>query len=160
MEVWVLEWSYPYDMEHNVTVWGDEESALKQGCTEIKQKIAGDWDMDDENMEQAAKAFDEHLGRGEYEAAIGVWNNFQNDYNDEQGEWYYCNKHEVLGATDVDGGCRPPVAKAAFKATTAGATCRGPCKQWNEYAYADQPDGTHVCHQCSTFQHIFGTTKP
>ncbi len=159
MEVWVLIWKYPYNRDSNVSVWADESSALRQACTEIKQNIDCDWDMGDIVMVEYAKVFNEHIAQSEYEKAIKVWNDFQNDYNDEQGQWYSISKSEVLGLPDVQGSCRPPILQGGFKALTAGATCRGPCKEWNEYAYADQPDGTHVCHQCSTFQHIFGT-KP
>lgn len=162
MEVWALQWDYPYDMVNNITVWSDETSALQQACTEIKQKIDGDWDMDEEFMKEAAKLFDEQVQIGTIDSlrsALLVWNEFQNNHNDENGEWYSVSKYPVHDSSDIQGSCRPPIIKGGFKALTAGATCRGPCKEWNEYAYADQPDGTHVCHQCSTFQHIFGT-KP
>lgn len=157
MEVWVLQWDYPLDMEHNITLWVDETSALQQACTEIKQKIDGDWDMDDSDMEEAAQKFDTQLTGKNYRAAIGVWNRFQEDFKDDGGEWYSVIKYEVLGSSAIQGGCRPPSSPVAYRASSSGATCRGPCKTYNEYAYADQPDGTHMCRQCSTFQHIFGT---
>jgi hypothetical protein len=160
MEVWALQWDYPCDMEHNITLWTDEMSALRQACTEIKQKIDGEWDMGEAFIEKAAKLFEESAVVDTIDSlrsALLVWNEFQNDFNDENGEWYSVTKYQVLGNSDIQGGCRPP--PTVYKATAAGATCRGPCKTYNEYAYADQPDGTHMCHQCSTFQHIFGT-KP
>lgn len=163
MEVWLLEWDYPYDVEHNTTVWADEQSALKQACAEIKKKIDSDWDMDDSDMEDHAQQFDGFMASGKYRDAMLVWNSYQDNFNDDEGQWYFVRELPVLGHTDIDAGCSPPTQRSgtvAFKATTAGATCRGPCKQWNEYAYADQPDGTHMCRQCSTFGHIFGTNKP
>ncbi len=51
-------------------------------------------------------------------------------------------------------------APAPFKPSTLGATCRGPCQSHNEFAYADNPDGTHLCYQCKIQEQVFGSTVP
>ncbi len=157
MEVWLLHWEYPYDMESNITVWTSEQDALKQACSEIEDSITNDWDMDDEHQSQVAEEISDLQKRGKLREAMDAWNDYQSNYNDEYAQYYSVMKKAVQShdASDVVTSA-PPVA---YRASTSGATCRGPCKQYNEYAYADRPDGTHLCRQCSTFQHIFGVTK-
>ena len=155
MEVWVLEWSYPYDNEHNVTLWTTQSEAQEQALKEIIDVIANDFDMDDVHASSCADDIDDMMRRGQRDEAIQRWNDFQMEYRDDQAQYYYVSKKEVLGA----GAKASPSGGASFIATSNGATCRGPCGQFNEYAQADRADGTHICRQCSTFQHIFGT-KP
>lgn len=155
MEVWVLEWSYPYDNEHNVSLWTTQSEAQEQGLKEIIDVIANDFDMDDVNAASCADDIDDMMRRGDRSGALDRWNTFQDEYRDDQAQYYYVSKKQVLGA----GAKASSNGSAAFIATSNGATCRGPCKQHNEYANADQADGTYICRQCSTFQHIFGT-KP
>lgn len=158
MEVWVVKWDYPYDMDNNITVWVDELSALQAACKEIKRKIDSDWDMDDSDQEEAAKLFDSQIAAGTVDGlrnAMKTWNDYQDNFNDENGEWYFVWSETVHGAPDIQANIQQ-TTPVAYKASVAGATCRGPCKQHNPYAYADKPDGTHLCHQCSTFQSIFG----
>lgn len=153
MEVWVLEWSYPYDNEHNVTVWNNQVDAQKQALKEIIDVIANDFDMDDPHASSCADDIDDMMNRGQLAEAIRRWNDFQDDHNSDHAQYYFVSKKEVLG----EGATTSPSGGASFIATSNGATCRGPCGQFNEYAQADRADGTHICRQCSTFQHIFGT---
>lgn len=154
MEVWVLEWSYPCDMETNVTLYASQEDAYKHACKEIHNIISSDWDMDDEHQKDAAELFDANLSSKKYELAINVWHEYQNDYNDEYAQYWTVYSRPVIGEELIG---EVVLSKPVYKATSSGATCRGPCGNYNEYAYADQSDGTHVCYQCSTFKHIFGT---
>lgn len=153
MEVWVLEWSYPYDNEHNVTVWNNQVDAQKQALKEIVDVIANDFDMDDSSASACADDIDDMMNRGQLADAIRRWNDFQDDHNSDHAQYYFVSKKEVLG----EGSMSAPSGGSSFTATSSGATCRGPCGQYNEYAQADRADGTHVCRQCSTFNHIFGT---
>ena len=43
----------------------------------------------------------------------------------------------------------------AFVASKAGATCRLPCGQVYEYAYADKEDGTFECRSCKMMHEVF-----
>lgn len=162
MEVWLAEWEYPDDMEHNVEVWSNEQEALQDVCNDIQTSI-DDWDLNDPDTEykeeklQFIAEFQDSVSRRELRMAMEAWNDFQSNYNSDYGEWYSVTKKEVGGGNVAAVGQAVPVI--AYKASVAGSTCRGPCKQYNEYAYADRPDGTHVCHQCSTFNSIFGV-KP
>lgn len=155
MEVWVVEWSYPYDNENNVTVWANKVDAQKQACKEINELI-NEWDMDDVHAASCAEDISDMVGRGQYAEAIRRFNDYQDEYNSDYAQYWFVSSKPVLSGDGSEPSTNAPVA---YKATTSGATCRGPCGQHNEYAYADRPDGTHLCRQCSTFQHIFGV-KP
>lgn len=161
MDVWVVEWSYPYDMETEVSVWDNENDAYYHACEEIKSRIDSDWDMDDETQQETAEQFDNHFHPGvlntvlQMTRAIRIWDDYQNDYNDEHAQYWHISKKSVR-RLDESGAPTLPPPPMNYKASLAGATCRGPCGQFNDYAYADRPDGTHLCRQCSTFQHIFG----
>jgi hypothetical protein len=156
MEVWIKQREDISDLEVNVTVWTSEQDALKSTCQEIMKKIGSDWDMDEEHMSTTADSIEAEIHGKGYRAAMDLWNDFQSNYNDDYAEYFSVYKRSVL---PDDGEVVTSASVLAYKATTTGATCRGPCGQYNDYAYADRSDGTHVCFQCSTFQHIFGT-KP
>lgn len=152
MEVWALEWSYPYDNENNVTLWSSQSDAQKQALKEINELI-DDWDMDDEHAAACAEDIEDMTRRGHLGEAIKRFNDYQDEYNSDYAQYWFVSSKQILTFDDGSGTKPTPVA---FKAATSGATCRGPCGQYNEYAYADKSDGTHMCRQCSTFQHIFG----
>lgn len=155
MEVWVLEWSYPSDGENGTTIWVSQVDAQKQALKEISDMI-NDWDLEDNEAAACADDINDMTSRGQLREAIKRFNDYQDDHNPDYAQYYFVSKKEVLsfGKSPKSNG-----SGVAFKATSSGATCRGPCGQHNEYAYADQSDGTHVCYQCSTFQHIFGVSK-
>jgi hypothetical protein len=159
MEVWVLQWEYPYDMESNITLWSTEKAAYQQGLHEINEKIDSDWDMDDPDMLNHAEKIEELVDKGDFREAFAVWNDYQNNYNDEHAEYYAVMMREVLNGEGSDEvvTSAPPIP---YKASSPGATCRGSHKEYNPYAYADKPDGTYLCTQCKTFSHIFGNNKP
>lgn|SRR5574337_39124 len=158
MSVWILKWDYPSDFENNITVWDSEEAALEQAATEIQDKITDGWDQDDPDQMRYSESISEFAKHKKYREVVQEWNDYQDNYNDQFGEWYLIWEEEVLTGKNVTPRSILP-DDASYTASSPGATCRGPCKQHNNYAYADRSDGTYMCHQCSTFQHIFGA-KP
>jgi hypothetical protein len=154
MKVWLKEWDYAYDNEHNVSVWASELAALQSCVSEIQDSITNNWDMDDETQAQYSDEFTELLLKREYRLAMEKWNDYQSNHNDEQCEYWFVSSKDILGGDDQE--IVTSASAVAFKASSSGATCRGPCGQYNDYAYADKSDGTHLCRQCSTFKHIFG----
>lgn len=158
MDVWILQWEYPYDIDSNITVWTTEKEAQQQALKEINQKIDDAWDMDDADMFSHAEEIEILEGQGKLKEAIDKWNDYQMNFNDEHAEYY-----NVLGRPVLSGEGEPTavaVTPVAYQASTPGATCRGTHKEYNPYAYADKPDGTYLCTQCKTFGHIFGTSTP
>jgi hypothetical protein len=154
MEVWIVQWDYAYDNEHNVSVWATEAAALRHVCDDIEDNITNNWDMDDETQSQCADEISQLLAKGKHRMVMGAWNDYESNNNDEQATYWTVHKMDVQVGDDEEIITSAPVV--AYKAIASGATCRGPCGQYNNYAYADRSDGTNVCYQCSTFQHIFG----
>ena len=156
MEVWIKEWNYIADGETNHTVWATELAALKSACDEIEDSITNNWDMDDETQAQYSENITQLLAQAKWREVVEAWNDYQGNFNDEYAEYWSIMRKEVLTGDDEEIVTSAPVM--AFKASISGATCRGPCGQYNDYAYADKSDGTHLCRQCSTFKHIFGVS--
>lgn len=153
MEVWIAQWDYAYDDEHNVTVWASEAEALKSVCDQIEDNITNNWDMDNEEQSQCADEITALQSQNKYREIIQKWNDYQSESDDDHAEYWSVSRKNVLTGDGEAVTLSPP---AVYKPTTSGATCRGPCGLYNNYALADRADGTHVCYQCSTFQHIFG----
>ncbi len=149
MEVYVLEYNYFSDYTTTVSVYATEKDALTQALKEAKRHIKSHWDLDDEDTSTEFDKIEEFESNGQLRQALDAFDDFEGE-DDEPKVWMVYPK-TVIGTEST-------TPKVAYKATTSGATCRGQCKNYNEYAYADQPDGTYVCHQCSTFYRILGLT--
>lgn len=157
MAVWVKQWNLPSEGEHNITLWAKEQDALRSTCDEIEDSITNNWDMDDEDQSFFAEEIQSLIQSKHYRSAINKWNEYQDSYNSDYAEYWHVFIKEVL--TGDSGEVVTSAPPMAYKASSPGATCRGPCGQFNDYAYADKSDGTHLCRQCSTFQHIFGVKQ-
>jgi hypothetical protein len=160
MDVWIAEWDYHYDMEHDVSVFLTENDALEDCLNGIDDIIDSNWDIgNDPDQAQYKSDIDDLRQQGKLREALDKWNEYEANFNDEQAQYYSVTKKQLHGGNSAS---VIPSAKVSAPVTpvrsysTQGATCRGPCKQHNEYANADRSDGTYVCRQCSTFQHIFG----
>jgi len=156
MEVWILEWSYPYDSENNVTVWTNKKDAQRQALDEISDLMTNNWDMDDEHAAACADDVEDMTRRGHLDEALRRFHDYQDEYNSDYAQYWHVYQRDVLTGDQSTSSS----ATTSYQASTHGATCRGPCGNFNDYAYADRADGTYVCRQCSTFQHIFGTKSP
>jgi hypothetical protein len=184
--MWCLKYECPSDGESDFTLFNSEQDAWQQAVYELQEYIFQALDMSEEEAADAAQQINLYVVLGKYEAAIQHWNDcdFNADDNDPRFWMVYemdplvpTNKPRVFSpsyftalvsdqddrseseeedetpATQTSGGV------GTWQALTPGATCRGHHKEWNEYAYADQPDGTYLCHQCKMFQQVFGGIK-
>lgn len=157
MDVWVAEWDYPYDMEHDVNVFLTEKDALEDCLNSIDDIIDNHWDpSNDSDQQEYMDEINSLRNQGKLREAMDKWNDYEANFNDEQAQYYSVTRKPVKGGSSCSVIPSASVA-STYTPTTSGATCRGPCKTHNEYANADRADGTYVCRQCSTFQHIFGT---
>lgn len=156
MEVWIAEWDYSYDMEHDVSVFLTEKDALEDVLNSIEDIISNHWDPPNEpDQQQYADEIEELRRQGKLREAMDKWNDYEANFNDEQAQYYSVTKKKVSGVSTP----QAELSTHVYTPTSTGATCRGQCKQHNEYANADRADGTYVCRQCLTFQHIFGVNK-
>jgi len=166
----VLTW-HNTDGDFNATLWSSEEEALIQGCSEIQDSILEDWDLTEERIHDAAKAILDAIINGAYAQAIDKWNDYQCSECEDYGSYYRVEVKDLLSGAcvkkatlmpfgytgdpdDDDGKLLSPDDHIVYP-TINGSTCRGPCKEYNEYANSDMADGTHLCTQCKTFSSIF-----
>lgn len=180
--VWVIEWNYPSDGESNVTVWDSEKSAAKQACSEIQDRIEAEWDMSDYDMAQEACQINNYISAGQFLKAVKYWNNCSANCDSDYAMYWHVREEQTrddsdattpqvfdpsfftaLADADEDDGDEEEEEEEddeeeEYQASTPGATCRGPCGQSNEYAYANKRDGTYVCHSCRMMSQVFGGT--
>lgn len=156
MDVWIAQWEYPNDIDSNISIFLSEKEALEDVLSDIEDHITNNWDMDDSDQETWADDISQLHHSGKLREAMEKWNEYQANYNDEYAEYYSVFMKTVQGSASTAVSTQP----TTHSHSSNGATCRGPCKQHNEYANADRADGTYVCRQCSTFSSIFGVTQP
>jgi hypothetical protein len=179
--VWVIEWNYPSDGESNVTVWDSEKSAAKQACSEIQDRISSEWDMADFDMAEEAKQINDYVSAGQYLKAVKYWNSCGANCDSDYAMYWHVREEQTRDLSDAsepqvfdpdyftalldedseeeedeDGIPDAEFEEEEYQASVPGATCRGPCTQHNEYAYANKRDGTYVCHSCKMMSQVFG----
>jgi hypothetical protein len=182
--VWVIEWNYPSDGESNVTVWDSEKAAAKQACSEIQDRIQSEWDMADYDMASEARQINDYVSAGQYLKAVKYWNNCSTNCDSDYAMFWHVREEQTRDLSDAgdpqifdpdyftalldeeeegDGDedfddASDSELEEEYTASVPGATCRGPCGQSNEYAYANKRDGTYVCHSCRMMSQVFGGT--
>lgn len=165
--VWIVDYEDINTATYTTTVWDDKVGAYKDACACIVDDINNDWDFSDSDSFAAAKDIEKHISNQEYVEAVTRWNDWASLF--DAGIYWNIHFEDVLDITDAGTPGTiawpqaatvvpdpPETLPTGFVATTTGATCRGQCNQWNEYANADKADGTYLCTQCKTFQTIFG----
>jgi hypothetical protein len=166
---WVIEFSYPYEGENNVTAWDSEASALQQACAEVMTHIEDYWDMSETDYATAAKTINDLVKAGHFSKAVDFWNNCHLNCDAQCATFWYVrhlpqNNYPYILPTWDDSFFTAllPQDEAVcadhdgeYQATSDGATCRT-CHQHNEYARADQRDGTYVCRGCKMMSQVFG----
>lgn len=157
MDVWIQEWDNTADCEKSITVWYSETEALRNTCDQIEDEIVNNWDCAEGTSEEDyADRINACIKKQDYRTAVELWNQYQGDCRPDYSCYWNIYSEEVRG----NGGgivATKSTSVSGYKSSVPGATCRGPCKDFNEYAYADNPDGTYMCRQCSMFHSIFGT---
>lgn len=150
MDIYVVEYQNFSNFETKVTLFATEKDALTQALKDARKHIDRKWELGDEDTAACLEEINELEANGNLRGALDKFNDREGDMYDSTFWMVYPER--VIGFDE------PSAHKITYKATASGATCRGSCKNYNEYAYADQPDGTYVCYQCSMFKHILGLT--
>lgn len=173
--MWLLVFEDTENGDNGQSIWDSQEAARQQAVSELLDDIRDRWDLSDPDVEKTARNINDLASVGDYQAAI---DSFNNENACGGGHFWSIIRREVHTLHDAapvtlipfiddddeeeadedeeedDPSCRQGVP---YQATKPGATCRGPCGNYNPDAYADKSDGTHVCHQCKTFSSIFGS---
>jgi hypothetical protein len=156
--------------DETIALFKTEEEAEKQAVSEILIQLSY-WDMSDPDAADLARLINNLASNGDWNEARREWNDSDVDHN---FYWYVweaevqtsADKPYLLSASflnnvdedeeEEESSPAPKTQATPFQASTPGAHCRGSHKEWNEYAYADQPDGTYLCQQCRMFNQVFG----
>lgn len=168
------------DDEQVLTFWNSELDASKTACNSIHDYISNAWDISQTNQFDDAKEFNRFVKSGCYSAAIRHWNQCKSNVNSSYFQHWDVYKDDMNSNTVVPkvwddsyfGASTAPIKYLTlskdpadmlglpsvaekrllnkYSAAECGATCRGHCGTYNEYAYADNPDGTYVCFGCKT----------
>lgn len=167
--VWIVEWTQPGQSESNVTCWASEKEALMSACTEILDLIGSDWDLADSEVKDKAIEINDFVANGNYREALREYT----DWTANGCDYEYQQFWSVYDRTILSGPRQPCLLsfddeeeeeeeeeeieeEEEYQASSPGATCRGPCGNYNEHAYANRRDGTHVCYQCKMMSQVFG----
>ena len=148
--------------ETYTSLWDDGDAALRQAVSEILADVNDSWDLDDSEVLALAKEMNDYAMNGDLPKVMELWNE---DQNGRGGRYWSVQEKDIctaadaspivfLSFTDEDEEDDEEVEEeeegdsAPYLATTQGATCRGPCKNVSQDAYADRRDGTYCCWQC------------
>ncbi len=170
---WIVEWQQPDEYEYMVTLFARESDAYMQAAHDMMEDVMS-WDLSDPDIEAVAHRINDYVLAGDYKSAL-------REYNDDQGEaggegaqyWYVYERKENVGARtpgtiifqdsdedEEEDEEEEEAPETPYTASAPGATCRGPCGQKSEYAYADRKDGTYCCYSCKMMSQVFGGKVP
>lgn len=165
--MWVCSWEQHGQFDSNISIWNTEADALVAAGSKVMNDVAW-WDLSKPDVSQRAYEISDKCALMAWREAIDLYNEWECRKDTSVSCYISVYEKRVKSSTPSVALLRPPPASpqsvmppvrptsAPFKATKEGATCRGPCNQFNEYAYADQPDGTYCCRQCKWMSQVFG----
>jgi len=174
MIIWILEYYDEGSDDFNINVFDSELGVKKQACSDILNFI-GDLTLRDQSYIDEAKEINDLISQAtirSYNEAIRKWNSSSIN-TDIVGAYFTCRDMLVHPAADADepeildpsffsGNVKQnitknnhvPAASSSKISNSCGATCRK-CHSKNEYAVADQSDGTYLCRSCKMFYNVF-----
>lgn len=158
--------------EPDYSVWESDKAAAKFACTMIAEVIDNEWDLSMPDMLAEAKEINKFIAGGDYLEAVNYWND-SDVVSDRVYSHYYSiestriRKFGDAGSPEIMN-LVPEDEQENLAMTTmanddllglprlieSGASCRT-CHIPNEYATADQADGTYVCRGCKGMAAIF-----
>lgn len=159
--VWTLEWVYPSDNDNSVKIFDNEINARKQACANIIKLINSRWDLSDSDYKSDAIIIGNFINQGTvegYKNAIKYWNYHSKNTNAANSQYWYVQEHVIFDKSDdIDLSFLniETVKVESVIQSGSGAICRK-CNIKNEYATADDVNGTYVCRSCSIFGSMFG----
>jgi hypothetical protein len=169
MTIWLVRYHDTNDGTVCVTLWDTRVGAYMDVCAAIIDDINTDWDFNNVAAVTAARSIEDFIRLQQWEDAVECWNEWSDQNN--IGIFWEIFQEGICTIADVNvpaailwpatpqtnsNNNTPTPVPVASASCGSGATCRGPCGQFNSYADPDQANGTYVCSQCKTFGSIFG----
>jgi len=173
--VWIVELDRPGQCEVDIFVWDTERNALYAAAADILDCVR-DWDLSDYDAHERATDINNAVACGDYRNAIQLYNDWESEQNQEYSQYFSVYERDIQTSRitptlmlipdldseeeedEEDDDCEEE--NEPFEAAHPGATCRGPCNNYNPDAYADKYDGTYCCYQCRMLSQVFGGKIP
>ena len=165
---YILEWSYPYSGENYINIFDSEEAALKQACSEIVDHINETFDLfGDKECILVATDIQRLLDNSNYSDVVNYWNSSNINCDTDHSQYWNIYHRKIKTDSDIysigkinfpnlsdENEIEEESKPNIFVATESGAKCRC-CNNYNEYAYADNVNGTYECYSCRSMKNIF-----
>lgn len=94
MEVWISEWTCPGNSDLYTTLWHTEQHALQYTASTIILTIA-DWNLSDSETRIVAQQINDAIAIKQYDLAISIFNDYQNEVAFEFQEFFLVSKRAV-----------------------------------------------------------------
>ena len=158
--VWLVDWSWPEQHEYLVTLFTSEADATQSACAEMLEFVGQKFDFYNARELYAAKEINRLVSSGLYPAALEYYSDYvTNNWDYDRRQLWYIYEKDTFTYPHVPIILNFPTEAAAatvtYDCSKSGATCRGPCHLYNEYAVSDQCDGTYMCHGCKVMNNFF-----
>jgi CTP synthase (UTP-ammonia lyase) len=153
-------------------LFDSEGAALSEACKNILNLITENWNLCEESDRDEAKSIQESVRKTNYNAAIAAYNDYEcnrnsnypvyvsvrsqtvNAYVTNNTSWIDFSEYEPEEEDEEETEFEE-ADDSPYQASSPGATCRGPCGNPSNDAYADKRDGTFLCYQCKLFSGVF-----
>jgi hypothetical protein len=154
-------------------LFDSETLALAEAQKDILSLIVDNWDLvDSESDRDEAKEIQNHFRQGNYYDGIRAYNDYEgnrssnypvfvavreqtvNAYVTNNNNWIDFSEYEPEEEDEEETEFEE-ADDSPYQASSPGATCRGPCGNPSNDAYADKRDGTFLCYQCKLFSGVF-----
>jgi hypothetical protein len=143
------------EQEVNITIYNSKEEALQSACADMVDVINNHFDFQIAKELQVAEEINELLDNKQYQSALTKFNHYVKYH-------WMINHHRSFHVYEKDIHKAFRIKKIRFPYTVdtsyeleEGATCRGPCGQYYEYAHPDQSNKTFVCQSCKLMSAFF-----
>lgn len=168
--MWLLTWKFPSQGECEFVAFDSEIVALEQAAGEVLAHVESEWDMSVPLQYGEAKSINESMLAGNWAQVVNLFNGSSTNADHNFMIWEVVKLTpktvawtvpQPLSLPKEEKEEAPPTLKPeniSYQASEPGATCRGPkCGVYSEYAYADNTNGTFLCHSCKMMISIFGS---
>jgi hypothetical protein len=141
----------------SISTWSSDVLAWKNACCYIQYEVSHNWNLKDPLVLVEAKVINDFVIATHYSSAGLYYNDCSTNIKSNNRITYEL-KYDIIQDSCVD-----PImldrsvweySVQPWRAKNPGAKCRK-CGEENEFAHADEINGTYMCRQCKMFIDIF-----
>jgi hypothetical protein len=165
--MYILEIIHTVCKDTETIICDTNDTAKKYAADYIVNMINNNWDLSDLKKLKVYKKINEYVKTKNYNELVRYFNNCIENSSSKDEINFSVRQADVFddsyigNITVADESIFEPLITVIVPQSkhvavkTPGATCRK-CGNFNEYAYADQDDGTYICKSDVLFYSIFG----